>query len=167
MAITGVFIPWKLVNFFLNFIFGCIGSSLPCRLFSSCHEPGDTFLLWYMGFSCCGTQSLGHVGFSSCSSWAPKLQFLCSRAEAQQLWHTGLVTPQQVGASRMRNATCVSCTVSWSLYSWVIREALGGKLLFFFRELVVKHLPAYHHLRRRSPVFKAPWFLLWPCCPKQ
>ena len=74
-AMIGVFLPWKLVNFFLNFIFGCIASSLPHRLFSSCHEPGDTFLLWYMGFSlggfsCCGAQSLGHMGLSSYSSWA-------------------------------------------------------------------------------------------------
>ena len=36
-------------------------------------------------------------GFSSCGTWAQQLWLLGSRAQAQQLWHTGLVAPWHVG----------------------------------------------------------------------
>lgn len=35
----------KIGKFLFKFYFGCIASSLPHRLFSSCHEPGDTFVV--------------------------------------------------------------------------------------------------------------------------
>ena len=38
-------------------------------------------------------------GLSSCGS----------RAQAQKLWCMGLVAPQHMGASQIRNQTCVSC----------------------------------------------------------
>ena len=41
-------------------------------------------------------------GLSSCNSPG-------SREEAQYLWHTGLVVPQQVGSSQTRDQTRVSC----------------------------------------------------------
>ena len=49
---------------------------------------------------------------------------------AQQLWHRGLVAPQHpgdpedLGSSRIRDRTCVSCTGSWIPYHWPTREAL-------------------------------------------
>ena len=46
------------------------------------------------GFSCCGVQALEHVSFASCSAWAPG-----SRAQAPQLWYTGLAAPRHVGSS--------------------------------------------------------------------
>ena len=58
--------------FLYSFIFGCAGSSLLHRLFSS---RGEQRLLSSFnvqashcgGFSYCGAQVLGHAGFSSCS----------------------------------------------------------------------------------------------------
>ena len=53
--------------------FGCAGSSLLLRLFSSCgeqellsgcHVPAS----YCGGFSCCGAWALGSLGFSGCSS---------------------------------------------------------------------------------------------------
>ena len=60
----------------LPIIFGYMGSSLLCRLFSSCGEWGHSSL-WYTCFSlwwllCCGARALWHLGFSSCSSQVPE-----------------------------------------------------------------------------------------------
>ena len=55
----------------LAYFFGCAGSSLLCRLFSSCgdEQPLSSCGAWAShcgGFSC-GAQALGRVGFSSAS----------------------------------------------------------------------------------------------------
>ena len=47
-----------------------------------------------------------------------------SRAQAQQLWHTGLVAPQHVGSSQTRDRTHVCCIDRQILYHWATREAL-------------------------------------------
>ena len=47
-----------------------------------------------------------------------------SRAQAQQLWHTGLVAPQHVGSSQTRDRTRVCCIDRQILYHWATREAL-------------------------------------------
>ena len=47
----------------------------------------------------CSAWALGPTGFSSCGS----------RAQAQQLWCTGLVGPWHVGSSRTRDRTRVPC----------------------------------------------------------
>ena len=59
------------------------------RLLSNCSMQASHCC----GFSCCRAQALECKGFSSCSFWSWQLQFLGCRAAAQQLWHTGLVTP--------------------------------------------------------------------------
>ena len=77
-------------NFIYLLIFGCAGSLLLCRLFSSCSE-------WAShcgGSSCCRAQHLGCLAFSSSGLWAQLLWFPGSRAQAQWLWHTGLVAQQ-------------------------------------------------------------------------
>ena len=48
------------------------------------------------GFSCCRAQTLEHIGFSSCSTWA------------QQLWHRGLVALRYVGSSPIRDRTALA-----------------------------------------------------------
>ena len=73
--------------------------------------------------SCCRSQALGHSDFSSRSRWAQKLWFPGSRAQATQLWRTGLVAPQHVGSSWTRDWTHVSCIGRWILYHWTTREA--------------------------------------------
>ena len=61
-------------------------------------------LLWCVGFSLWWLLllwSVGsrHVGFSSCGMWALQLWLMGSRAQAQQLWHTALVSPWDLPGS--------------------------------------------------------------------
>ena len=46
----------------------------------------------------------------------PQLPILGSRAQAQQLWHMGLVAPWHVGSSHIRDRTHVSCIGRKILY---------------------------------------------------
>ena len=48
-----------------------------------------------------------HAGFSSCSTRAQQLWLMDSRAQAQQLWCTGLVALRHVGSPRIRARTRV------------------------------------------------------------
>ena len=50
-------------------------------------------------------------------------------AQAQWLWHTGLVALRHVGSSQTRNQTSVPCIARWILNYWITREALGICLL--------------------------------------
>ena len=52
-----------------------------------------------------------------------------SRAQAQQLWHTGLAPPRRVGSFLIRDRAHVSCFGRQILYHWATREAL---ILLFF-----------------------------------
>ena len=49
------------------------------------------------------------TGLSSCDMWAQQLWLAGSRAQAQQLWHTGLVALWHVGSSWTRAQTHVLC----------------------------------------------------------
>ena len=66
------------------------------------------FSLWWLFL----LQSMGsrHAGFSSFGTWAQQLWLAGSRAQAQQLWCTGLVVPWHVVSSWTRARTCVPCT---------------------------------------------------------
>ena len=56
--------------------------------------------------------------------WAQELQLPGSRAQAQQLWCTGLVAPRHVESSWIRGGTCVPCTGRQILYHWATGEVL-------------------------------------------
>ena len=101
------------------FIFGCVGSSLLCAGFS---------LRWLLLLRSTGSRC---VGFSSCGSWAQQLWLAGSRAQAQQLWRTGLVAPRHVGSSRTRAQTHVPCIGRQILNQCATREAL-----FFFKKKI-------------------------------
>ena len=87
-------------------IYGCIESSLRCAGFS---------LQWLLLLRSMGSR---RTGLSSCSSRV-------SRAQAQQLWRTGLVAPQHVGSSQTRARTCVPCTGRRILDYGTTREVPG------------------------------------------
>ena len=44
-------------------------------------------------------------------------------AQAQQLWHMGLVALWHVGYFQIRDQICTSCTDRWILHHWVTKEA--------------------------------------------
>ena len=67
-----------------------------------------------------------HAGFSSCGScgtWAQQLRLVGSRAQAQQLWCTGLVALWHVGSSWTRARTRVPCIGRQILNHCATREA--------------------------------------------
>ena len=49
-------------------------------------------------------------------TWAQYLRLPGSRAQAQSLWHMGLLAPRHVGSSWIRGQTHVSCIGRWILY---------------------------------------------------
>ena len=71
-------------------LFQCAGFSLRWLL-----------LLQSTGSSC--------AGFNSCGTWSPQLWLVGSRAQAQQLWRTGLVAPRHMRSSWTRARTHVPC----------------------------------------------------------
>ena len=84
--------------------------------------------LWCTGFSLWWLlllRSTGsrRAGFSSCGSRAQQLWLAGSRAQAQQLWCTGLVAPRHVGSSRTRARTRVTCIGRQILNPCATREA--------------------------------------------
>ena len=72
------FLKFLFIDFF--FFFACDGSSLLCRLLSSCSAQASHC----SGFSCYGAQALEHAQ-------ASVVDLPGSIAQAQKLWHTGLV----------------------------------------------------------------------------
>ena len=100
-------------------MFGCAESSLLYRLFSSCGELGPlsscSAQASHCGsFSCCRAWALGCTGFSSCGFWVLEHR-LNSVAR-------GLVAPQHVASSWIRDRTRVSCIGRWIPYHWATRE---------------------------------------------
>ena len=84
------------------FLFGCAGSLLLCVVFLQ---------LWSTG--CC-LQRLLLLGARAPGAWAQLFGLLGSRAQAQQLWCTGLVALQQVESSQTRDRTRVPC-IGWRI----------------------------------------------------
>ena len=69
--------------------------------------------------------------FSRCSEWGCSLlvvpghlllRSVDSRAQAQWLWHTGLVALCHVASSWTRDQTHVPCVGRWILNQWTTRE---------------------------------------------
>ena len=96
--------PFQLFSFFkkIYLFFGCTGSSLLTRAFSSCCKWGllsSCGVHTYCGgFSCCRAQAL--------------------RTQAQWLWHTTLVTPQHMDSFWTRDRTQVPCIRRQILNHW-------------------------------------------------
>ena len=117
-----------LILFIYLFIFGHTGSSLLRMGFLQLWRVGATLRCGAWASHCSGfsLQSTGsrHAGFSGCGTWAQQLRPTGSRAQAQQLWHTGLVVPWHVGSSQTRAQTCVPCIGRRILNHCAIREVL-------------------------------------------
>ena len=91
------------------------------------------------------------AGFSSCSTWAQQLWLMGSRAQAQQLWHTGLVAPRHVGSSRIRAQTRVPCIVRQILYHWTTREVPNWYLL---KAIAKYFLGSFNPLNRKVEIIQ-------------
>ena len=114
---------FKKIYFWLHWVFVAV-HRLPLAA-----ESGGYSSLWCVGFSLqwlllLWSSGFRHVGFSSCVTWAQQLWLMGSRVQAQQLWHTGLVAPWQVGSSQTRAQTRVPCIGKQILNHCAPREAL-------------------------------------------
>ena len=117
------FLIYLFINFWLHWVFVA-----PCRLSLVVASGGYSslqcmdFSLWWLLL----LRSMGsrHEGFSSCGTRAQQLWLVGSRAQAQQLWRTGLVAPWHVGSSWIRDQTHVPCIGRWILNHCATREVL-------------------------------------------
>ena len=112
---------YKFIYFWLRWVFVAA-----CRLSLVVASRGYS-LLRCTGFSLRWLlllRSMGSkcTGFSSCGTWAQQLWLAGSRAQVQELWHTGLVAPRHVGSSRTRARTRVPCIGRWILNHCATRE---------------------------------------------
>ena len=103
-----LFLFYLFIYFWLHWVFvAAQGLSLVAssRDYSSLQCAGFLLwlllLLWSMSSRC--------AGFSICGTRAQQLWLADSRAQAQQLWHTGLVAPWHVGSSWTRDRNHVRC----------------------------------------------------------
>ena len=101
------------------FIFGCAGSSLLHRLFSSCDKEGATLVAVHRPL----TMVASPVGIAQCLVHMGQYLFLGFIAQEQQLWCLGLVALWHVGSSQIREQTCVSFIARRILYHSATREA--------------------------------------------
>ena len=103
------------------------GSSLLCAGFLQLLRAGATL--------CCRARASHCGGFFYCGVWAlgtraQQLWLAGSRAQAQQLWCTGLVALRHVGSSRARDRTHVPCIGSRILNHCATREVLFFIFIF-------------------------------------
>lgn len=91
-----------LYKIYIYTFFGCAGTLLLLRLFSSCSE---------CGLVPSGAQASRHGRFLArqLGSWAPGFADSSSRAEAQELWCMGLAALGFVESSQTRDGTPMSC----------------------------------------------------------
>ena len=89
---------WCFLDSFYLFIFYLAVLGLAAWGFLQLWQAGAVLQLWCVGFSLQYHLLLWNTGFRVYR--LQQLWFLGSRAQAQQLQHTGLIAPQHVGSSR-------------------------------------------------------------------
>ena len=90
---------YTLSLFIYNFVYlflAMLGLHCCVGIFYSCKEQGmlsrgGAWAFHCGDYTCYGAQALGCTGFSSCGTWHQQLWLPSSRAQAQQLWSTGLL----------------------------------------------------------------------------
>ena len=99
-------------NILFSYNFICMYLVWLCWVFTAARELCSSCgvrAFHLRGFSCCRAQALGRTDFSNHSAWARQSWLPGSRAQAQCFWCTGLVAPQRVVYSWIRDQTRVSC----------------------------------------------------------
>ena len=104
----------KFIYLFIYLFLAVLGLRFCARAFSSCGEQGPLFI---------AVRGPLTVVASHCGAEAPD-------AQAQQLWHMGLVAPRHVGSSRTRARTRVPCIGRQTPNHCATREAQYLVLMF-------------------------------------
>ena len=147
------------LNLFIYFWLRCVFVAA-CGL-SLVAASGGCSLLQCAGFSLRWLlllRSTGsrHAGFSSCGMWAQQLWLAGSRAQAQQLWHTGFAVPRHVGSSRTRDRTRVPCIGRQILNHCATREA--AVICFLFLEVLLRLSSSFTPSSTMLSLFTIPYF---------
>ena len=123
-----LFFYFYFLNFYLLFIFGCVGSSFLCEGSLQLRQAGATLHR--------GARASHHCSLSCCGAQAPD-------AQAQQLWPTGPAAPRHAGSSQTRARTRVPCIGRQTLNHCATREARFAHILI--------SISAHHSLSHLSP----------------
>ena len=102
------------INLFIYLFLAAMGLRCCVWAFSGCGERGLLFVA-VNGLLIAVTSLVAEHRLQ-------QLWLMGSRAQAQQLWLTGLVAPRHVGSSRTRARTCVPCTGRQILNHCTTRE---------------------------------------------
>ena len=114
--------------YFIYLFLAALGLCCCVRAFSSCGERGLLFVA-VRGLLIAGSSLVAEHGLQVCrlslvvAHGLQQLWLAGSRAQAQQLWCTGLVALWHVGSSRTRAQTIVPCIGRWILNQCTMREA--------------------------------------------
>ena len=120
MLICHLYIFFFYIFYFIYLSLAALGLCCCARAFSSCGERGLLFLEVHGLLIAVASLIVEH----RLQARGPQQLWLAgSRAQAQQLWHTGLVAPRHVGSSRTRACTHVPCIGRQILSQCTTREA--------------------------------------------
>ena len=120
MSTLKYMIFYKFINVFIYLFLVALGLCCCARAFSSCGERGLLFVVVHRVFPAVASPVAEH-GLQA--RGLKQLWLTGSRAQAQQLWSTGLVAPLHVGSSRTRARTRVPCIGRQILNHCATREA--------------------------------------------
>ena len=127
------FFSFFFLIFIYLFILAALGLRCCTRAFCSCGEWGLLFVvvrgLLIAVASLIAEHRLQAQGLQQLWHTVQQLWLAGSRAQAWQLWHTGLVAPQHVGSSRTRARTRVPCIGRQILNHCTTREVPGPRFL--------------------------------------
>ena len=105
---------------FIFYFWLLLGVRCCMRAFSGCDEQGLPFVAVCRLLIAVASLVVEH-GLQA--RGLQQLWLMGPRAQAQQLWHTGLAVPRHVGFSGTRARTRVSCIGRWILNHCATREA--------------------------------------------
>ena len=114
------------VCLFIYLFLAKLGLHCCARAFSSCGERGLLFVVVH-GLLIAVASLVAEHGLQA--HRLQQLRLTGSRAQAQQLWLTGLVAPRHVGSSQTRARTCVPCIGRQILNRCATREARENDFL--------------------------------------
>ena len=140
---------YSFLNFYL-FMFGCAGSALLRGLFSSCR----LLQWWSAGFSLWGPLLVQSTGTRASVLWqaGSAVWLPGSRAQAQQLWHTGFAPPLLWDPPRP-GIRLLSLALAGGSFT---TEPPGNPHMFLYHIQFLSSCPAQNFIVRQSTTISLP-----------
>ena len=110
---------------------------------------GGFSLRWLLLLQSTGSRA---CGLRSCGTRAQQFWLPGFRAQAQYLWHSGLVALKHVESSQIRDRTHVSCISRWILYHWApVKPLPTSNSLWIGQMLANKGICLFSSVNQNSP----------------